>query len=371
MPRFMRRIIIWIFVVSCLSSLMPCRAAVPVVSASAYVLMDADSGRVLLAQNETAEKAIASTTKIMTALVALEQSSLTDTVTVKREHLKEGSSMYLAEGEQLTMEALLYGLMLPSGNDAAECIADWCGKGRERFVERMNEKASALGMTHTSFANPSGLDSEGHYSCAVDMARLMAYAMQNPTFAQIVSAKSAMVGTRSMGNHNKLLGAVEGCIGGKTGYTNAAGRTLVTCAERDGLRLVAVTLHDGSDWNDHEALYEYGFSAYRSERVIERDREYALTAVRGGAATYVRLCAAESFYYPLAEGEEPMFRVEAPGVVSAPVKAGQKCGKAVVLLDGKELGSVDLLAAGDVAAVEPESGTRTLAERLRALWRTK
>ena len=369
MPRFMRRVIIWIVAASCLSSAIPCRATAPSVSASAYVLMDAGSGRVLLSQNETAEKPIASTTKIMTALVALERSRLTDMVTVKREHLREGSSMYLAEGEKLTMEALLYGLMLPSGNDAAECIADWCGKGRERFVERMNEKASELGMTHTSFANPSGLDADGHYSCAIDMARLMAHAMQNPTFAQVVSAENAMAGTRSMGNHNKLLGAFEGCIGGKTGYTNAAGRTLVTCAERDGLRLVAVTLHDGSDWNDHEALYEYGFSAYRSERLVERGREYALSAVRGGAATYVRLCAAENLFFPLAEGETPTLRIETPGAVSAPVRAGQKCGKIVVSLHGEELGSVDLLAAGNVAAVEAESGARTLAERLRALWR--
>ena len=371
MPRFMRRITIWIFAASCLSSLIPCQAAAPVLSASAYVLMDADSGRVLLSQNETAEKPIASTTKIMTALVALERSSLSDTVTVKREHLREGSSMYLAEGERLTLEALLYGLMLPSGNDAAECIADWCGKGRERFVERMNEKASALGMTHTSFANPSGLDEEGHYSCAIDMARLMAYAMQSPTFAQIVSAKSAMAGTRSLGNHNKLLGVFEGCIGGKTGYTGAAGRTLVTCTERGGLRLIAVTLHDGSDWDDHKALYEYGFSAYRSERVIERGREYALTAVRGGAAACVRLCAAESVYLPLAEGETPVLRVEAPGAVSAPVKAGQRCGRIVVSLDDTELASVDLLAANDVAAVETGRSTQTLAERLRALFRTK
>ena len=371
MPRFMRRIIIWILVTSCLSGLIPCQASTPVVSASAYVLMDADSGRVLLSQNETAEKPIASTTKIMTALVALEQSRLTDMVTVKREHLKEGSSMYLAEGEKLTMEALLYGLMLPSGNDAAECIADWCGKGRERFVERMNEKAAALGMTHTSFANPSGLDANGHYSCAIDMARLMAHAMQNPTFAQIVSAESAMVGTRSMGNHNKLLGVFEGCIGGKTGYTGAAGRTLVTCAERGGLRLVAVTLHDGSDWNDHKALYEYGFSTYHSEQATERGREYALAAVRGGAAAYVRLCAAESVYLPLAEDETPVLRIEAPGAVSAPVKAGQRCGRIVILLGDTELGSVDLLAANDVAAVEDERGTQTLAERLRALFRTK
>lgn len=370
MPRFMRRITIWILVAACLSSVIPCQAA-PTVSAAAYVLMDADSGRVLLAQNETAEKPIASTTKIMTALVALEQGRLTDTVTVKREHLREGSSMYLAEGERLTMEALLYGLMLPSGNDAAECIADWCGKGRERFVERMNEKASALGMTHTSFANPSGLDAEGHYSCAIDMARLMAYAMQNPTFAQIVSAENAMVGTRSMGNHNKLLGVFEGCIGGKTGYTNAAGRTLVTCVERDGLRLVVVTLHDSSDWEDHKALYEYGFSTYHSEPIIERGREYALAAVRGGALTYVRLRAAECFYYPLAEGETPTLRVEAVKTLSAPVKAGQKCGKIVALLNGEELGSADLLAANDVAAVETEGGTRTLAKHLRALWQTK
>ena len=279
--------------------------------------------------------------------------------------------MYLAEGERLTMEALLYGLMLPSGNDAAECVADWCGKGRERFVARMNEKASELGMTHTSFANPSGLDETGHYSCAIDMARLMARAMQNPTFAQIVSAESAMVGTRSMVNHNKLLGIVEGCIGGKTGYTGAAGRTLVTCAERGGLRLVAVTLHDGSDWNDHEALYEYGFSAYHGERLVERGREYALAAVRGGTVTYARLCAAESFSYPLAEGETPALRVEAPGAVSAPVKVGQKCGRLVVSLGGTEIGSVDLLAAEGAAAVEAEHGARTLAERLRAIWRTK
>lgn len=369
MPRFMRRITIWILAASCLSSVIPCRAAVPAVSASAYVLMDADSGRVLLSRGETAEMPIASTTKIMTALVALESGSLTDLVAVKREHLKEGSSMYLAEGERLTMEALLYGLMLPSGNDAAECIADWCGKGRERFVERMNEKASALGMTHTSFANPSGLDAEGHYSCAIDMARLMAYAMRNPTFAQIVSAESATVGTRSMGNHNKLLGVFEGCIGGKTGYTNAAGRTLVTCAERGGLRLVAVTLHDGSDWNDHEALYEYAFSAYHSERIVERGGEYALAAVRGGAVTYARLRAAESFYCALAEGETPELRVEAAGTVSAPVKAGQTCGRVVALLNGTELGSVDLLAADDVAAVETEPAARTLSERLRALRR--
>ncbi len=367
MPRFLRRIISWVLLAQFLLGVTPCRAAAPDVAAYSYVLMDADSGRVLLARGETTELPIASTTKIMTALVALRESRLTDKVAVKREHLKEGSSMYLAEGETLTMEALLYGLMLPSGNDAAECIADWCGKGREAFVRKMNVEAAELGMSHTAFANPSGLDEEGHYSCALDMARLMARAMRDPTFVQIVSAHTATVGTRTMGNHNKLLGAFAGCIGGKTGFTNGAGRTLVTCAERDGLRLVVVTLHDGSDWNDHKALYEYGFSVYRAERAVVRGKEYALAAVRGGEATCVRLCAAEDFRYPVAEKESLTLRVEAESAVPAPVKAGQKLGRAVILLNGAETGCVDLVALQDVAALE-EVSARTLSSRLRALW---
>ena len=351
MSRFARRFLPICLALSCLTGDFPCRAAAPPVSASAYVLMDADSGRVLLARSETDELPIASTTKIMTALVALRHSRMSDMVTVKREHLREGSSMYLAEGERLTMEALLYGLMLPSGNDAAECIADWCGGGTERFVRWMNETAAALGMTHTAFANPSGLDAEGHYSCALDMARLMAYAMREPAFAQIVSAQTATVGARTMGNHNKLLGSVEGCIGGKTGYTGKAGRTLVTCAERDGLRLVAVTLRDGDDWKDHTALYEYGFAAYRSEQAVTRGATYALTAVRGGETPCAALTAAESFAYPAAEGESLTLRFELPDAVRAPIKAGQKLGEAAVLLDGAEVGRVDLIAANGVKAV--------------------
>ena len=370
MPRIPRQMLSLALALLCLSSASPCQAAAaPTVSASAYALMDADSGRVLLARNETDELPIAITTKIMTALVALRHSRLSDIATVKREHLREGSSMYLAEGERLTMEALLYGLMLPSGNDAAECVADFCGNGTERFVSWMNETAAELGMTHTSFANPSGLDAQGHYSCAVDMARLMAYAMREPTFARIVSARTATAGARTMSNHNKLLGSVEGCIGGKTGYTGAAGRTLVTCAERDGLRLVAVTLRDGSDWDDHAALYEYGFSAYRNEEAVERGAVCALVAVRGGEAPCVELTASERFAYPVAEGESLSLRVEAPDAIQAPVKAGQPVGEAVVLLDGVEAGRVDLIAAKNVKAVKtPEKVT--VSSRLRALFGT-
>ena len=357
MPRFLRTLLSIALAALCLAGDTLCRADAPAVSASAYVLMDADSGRVLASRSETQELSIASTTKIMTALVALEHSRMSDIVTVKREHLKEGSSMYLAEGEKLTMEALLYGLMLPSGNDAAECIADYCGNGTEQFVRWMNEKAAALGMTHTSFANPSGLDASGHHSCALDMARLMAYAMTVPAFAQIVSAKTATVGTRTMTNHNKLLGSVEGCIGGKTGYTGAAGRTLVSCTERDGLRLVAVTLHDGSDWSDHTALYDYGFASYRRETAVERGKTYALAAVRGGEATCVGLAAAEGFAYPLAEGETLTLRIETERAVQAPVREGQTLGSAVVLLDGAEVWRVAVTAVSAVRAASAQETT--------------
>jgi len=367
MPRTARRYLCLALAAVTLAVIVPCNAA-PALSASAYVLMDADSGRVLLAQRETDEMPIASTTKIMTALTALGMSRLTDVVTVKREHLKEGSSMYLEADETLTMEELLYGLMLPSGNDAAECIADYCGGdgGTAAFVRRMNDTAAALGMTHTSFANPSGLDAQGHYSCALDMARLMAHAMDDPTFAQIVSARTVKAGVRTMKNHNKLLGAVEGCIGGKTGYTGSAGRTLVTCAERDGLRLVAVTLHDGSDWDDHRALYDYGFSHYHRQTAAKRGGVCATCAVRFGAVSAVPLVAAEAFSCALAEDETLTLRVDAPETVTAPVTAGEPLGTLRVLLGGAELGSVPLLAASAVPAAEPAKQP-TLMEQLRAL----
>ena len=234
------------------------------VSATAAVLMDADMGQVLYEKNGDRQMLIASTTKIMTALVVLEHARLTDTITVTNDHMVEGSSMYLKPGEVVTVEELLYGLLLCSGNDAALALADCCG-GLEAFVAAMNDKAAALGMTGTSFANPNGLDDENHYSTARDMAVLAAYAAKDPTFRRICSTRTATVGGRTMTNHNKLLSQVEGCIGMKTGYTRAAGRTLVSCAERQGRRLVAVTLCDGNDWADHKALYETGFAEKTEE----------------------------------------------------------------------------------------------------------
>ena len=242
-----------------LVSCFPAVAEAVEVSATACVLMDADTGAVLYQKNEGQRMLIASTTKLMTALVALEQGHLSETVTVTAAHMAEGSSMYLRAGECLTVEELLYGLLLCSGNDAALAVTE-CAGGVEPFVALMNEKAAALGMENTHFANPNGLDDEGHYSTAYDMALLACAAVNEPTLRRIAATRTAVIGGRTLTNHNKLLGRVDGGIGLKTGYTKAAGRTLVSCAQREGCRLVAVTLRDGDDWNDHETLYRYGFA---------------------------------------------------------------------------------------------------------------
>lgn len=239
---------------------LPVAASALDVSAVSAVLMDADSGRVLYEEEADRQMRIASTTKIMTALVVLEHCGLQERVEIKADHMCEGSSMYLTPGETVTVEQLLYGLLLCSGNDAALALADHCAGGVEAFAALMNEKAAELELSGTSFANPSGLDGEGHYSTARDMAALAAYALEDPTFRRICSTSVAAVGQRSMTNHNRLLRELPGCIGMKTGYTKAAGRTLVTAAERGGVRLVAVTLCDGNDWADHTALYEWGFA---------------------------------------------------------------------------------------------------------------
>ena len=238
------------------------------VSATAAVLMDADMGQVLYEKNGDRQMLIASTTKIMTALVVLEHAAPDDVITVTPDHMAEGSSMYLRAGETVRVEELLYGLLLCSGNDAALALTE-CAGGLAPFVALMNEKAAALGMAHTSFANPNGLDADGHYSTARDMAVLAAAAVENPTFRRICSSRSVTIGQRTMENHNRLLRQMEGCVGLKTGYTRAAGRTLVSCAERDGCRLVAVTLQDGNDWADHAALYDYGFRLTAPRRGVQ------------------------------------------------------------------------------------------------------
>lgn len=335
-----------------LLSLLPGRAEGVGTSAASAILMDVDSGRVLYEQNADAKMLIASTTKIMTALVAVRDGNLSDTVTVSREAAyTEGSSMYLKEGEELTLETLLYGLMLCSGNDAAVAVAEHVGGSVQGFVKRMNETARELGMDRSSFANPNGLDDEKHYSTARDMAVLACAALENETVLRIASTRSITIGGRTMTNHNKLLSMMDGCLGLKTGYTRAAGRTLVSCAERNGQRLAAVTLQDGNDWADHQSLFEYGFSAYPAQRPAILGRELGRAAVAGGMSDSVPLVAADSFSWPLAEGERLETSLELFRDLSAPVTAGTRAGQAVFTLNGQEVGRVDLLCGKTVLPV--------------------
>ena len=295
MQTLLRRLAALGIALAALFSLFPCQTHAVSTSASSAILMDVDSGRVLYEQNADAKMLIASTTKILTALVAIREGDLNDVVTVSREAAyTEGSSMYLKVGEKLTLETLLYGLLLCSGNDAAVAIAEHISGSQEDFAKLMNATAREIGMEHSSFANPNGLDHEDHYSTARDMARLACAAVENETLVRMASTRSVTIGGRTMTNHNKLLNQIEGCFGLKTGYTMAAGRTLVSCVERNGQRLVAVTLQDGNDWADHAALYDYGFSTYPAKLGASLGQTIQRVQVENGMSATVPLVAADS-----------------------------------------------------------------------------
>ena len=322
----------------------PCRAQA--ISAQSAILLDAQTGRVLFERNADQRSLIASTTKIMTALVVCEQCNVLDRVRIPKEAVGiEGSSMYLQDGEVLTVQELLYGLMLRSGNDAATALAIYCGGTVEGFAQMMNDKAHRLDMRGTHFENPHGLDSPGHYSTARDLGILAAYAMKNPIFAQTVSTKNVSFGQRSLQNHNKLLCQVEGADGVKTGYTKAAGRILVSSATRQGRRLVAVTVNDPNDWSDHKALLELGFRDYRVQKLVEKGQCLGAICVAGGDALSVELVAAEAFSYALAAGEKTEIRLPEPGFVYAPVDRNQSAGFAHVFVDGCPVGKIEMLYA--------------------------
>ncbi|MBM7542482.1 D-alanyl-D-alanine carboxypeptidase family protein [Amphibacillus cookii] len=264
MQNTMKKKLITIIVLIGVAFLIPQQVqAKPFVSAEQAVLLDQATGEILYQKNTEEPQLIASITKIMTALIAIEYSELDEYVKVSNDAvLTEGSSIYLIENERILLKDLVYGLMLRSGNDAAVAIAEHVGESLDGFVFLMNEKAKWLGMNDTSFANPHGLDADNHYSTAKDMAILMRYAMGNELFAEITGAKSFQSENRTYawGNKNKLLTTYyPPTIGGKTGYTKAAGRTLVSVAEKEGKQLIVVTINDPDDWQDHMRLYEWGF----------------------------------------------------------------------------------------------------------------
>ncbi len=324
------------------------------VSALSAVLYCADSGEVLYEKAAHEKRAIASITKVMTAILALEQAAVSDKeVTFTYNMIAEGSSMYLKVGDKLKLSELVKGMMMVSGNDAANAIAIAVSGSKEKFAEKMNAKAHELGMNDTHFVTPSGLDDEMHYSTAYDMALLCSYAMKNEQFQNIVSQKSMSVSfvfpenqTQVYRNHNKLLSLYEDCIGIKTGFTKKAGRTLTSCAERNGVRLVAVTLNDGDDWNDHIAMYEYGFRMTEKVSFSDKPQIWEMP-VAGSQKEHIKVVPEKPCSAVILKGTEETVvqKVYMPHFVYAPVSKGKVLGEVQYHLNGRMIASAKLVAA--------------------------
>lgn len=320
------------------------------VSAHSAILMDGDTGQVLYEKNAQAQSLIASTTKIMTALVVLEDGNLDEVVTVPQEAVGiEGSSMYLKAGEELTVRQLLYGMMLSSGNDAAVALALHSAGSIEEFARRMNETAAALGLDDTSFANPNGLDSEGNYSTARDLARLTQTALHTPGFTEIVSAKTCQFGEHYLVNHNKLLWQYDGALGVKTGYTKKAGRILVGAAERNGRKLISVTINAPDDWQDHKRMLDFGFAQYQLREVIHAGEQVGEIPVilPDGSWKAGNLTASEGCSLWLLPEETVEIQLRAPLFCYQAGNAGEQVGTAVLSRGGEILGSVPAVLQGE------------------------
>jgi len=329
--------------------------------------MDAASGRVLYEKSAHEPRLIASTTKLMTALVAVESTPRLDTViTVTDACMAEGSSMYLKPGEELTLKELLYGLLLQSGNDAALAIAIGCAGDLETFVGWMNQWAEDLGMKDSHFVNPNGLDDEEHYSTAYDLALLGQAALKNETLREIMSTKSIQVAGRSLTNHNKLLWQYEGCGGMKTGYTIAAGRTLVSCATRNGQTLICVTLNDPNDWQDHARLFDYGFANFSAHPLARKDKVFRTLPVVGGLIPQVEVVTANDVVYPLTVQERVRAKIVLPRMAQAPVREGFVAGKLIFSVDGQTVGETYLVYRDSVPENLP---TFRFFDRVKEFWR--
>ena len=336
----------------------------PAVSAASYALFDPVGGVMLAEGDAHTRRPMASTTKIMTALLVLEALTLDATVTVPAEAVGiEGSSVYLFAGEQITVRTLLYALMLSSANDAAVALAILTDGSVEAFAARMNRRAAELGLTNTHFCNPHGLPDPDHYSTARDMAYLAAEALKNDTFAGIVAEKRYAVPQNGTGagrlflNHNRLLRTLDGAIGVKTGYTRAGGRCLVSAARRDGLTLIAVTLRAPDDWRDHTALLEWGFSQYTAFAP-------ALPALNlpvvGGSVGTVALMPASAPKFTLPAAHAPVTcTLELPRFLYAGITQGEVIGRAVYRMGTDTLCEIPLLAAETVPTTQERVGLWT------------
>lgn len=347
-------------------------AAPPSLSAEGAALIDVESGRILYSKNGTKKMRIASLTKTMTAIVAIEMGKLDAQVTVPPQAVGvEGSSIYLKNGEKLTLEELLYGLMLRSGNDAAVTIATHIGGSVPGFTYLMNEKAAMIGMEHTNFTNPHGLDdSNQHYSTPEDMAKLSAYALHNSVFRQIVSTKVKDISwegeqwDRRLLNKNKMLHLYNGADGVKTGYTKLAKRCLASSATRNGRQLATITLNASDDWNDSAKLMDWGFANYPLQELVKNGQEVKPdTPVTLEAGTH--LVTTNAFQYPLQTAEiEAIHKRVVMGESTVTSKMnGQLAGFLQLYLKEKRIGQVPLLVRVDTPTLAAPQASRSMWEQ--------
>lgn len=332
------------------------------IDAGAYILMEMETGRVLSGRNIHQRLAMASTTKIMTALLTLEQPDLDDYFTVDpKAILVEGSSMGLLPGDQVTLRGLAVGMLLHSGNDSAGAAAVKVGGSTDHFVSMMNERAAEMGLADTHFATPSGLDADDHYSSAYDMAVLAKNALANEDFLQICSTAKTQISfgnppyARWLTNHNRLLEEYEGCIGVKTGFTKKAGRCLVSAARRGSITLICVTLSAADDWNVHKKLFDYGFSCVQQVDLAAYLPDISLPVV-GGVSSSVRALPTGDTKTVVLSGEERQItaKVYVEPFYYAPLLQEQKVGEVSFYLREQELGSWDLYPQHPVEAQEIE-----------------
>lgn len=354
----------------------PQPAAGPDLTAGAAVLIDAKTGQVLFGKHAERKSEPASTTKILTALVALEKGHPADQVTISQDAWGlEGSSAYLEPGEQQSLENLLYALMLPSGNDAAAAIAEHIAGSEAAFAAMMNETAASLGATHSHFTNPHGLPDSNHYTTPLDLALITRAALQRPEFARIVGTKSFELPggyqQRLFYNHNKLLWNYDGATGVKTGYTESAGSTLVASATRADQSVIAVLMDDRPEalWDDTEHLLDYGFELPPPSSVVMAGETLAQVPVAGGNAEQASVLAAQELrlYLQGTDASALERRLDLPSTLQAPLSQGQRLGRVDFYLQGQRLGGVDLVAGAAVAARSSSFWAKAAAFAVRAL----
>lgn len=324
------------------------------INAKSAILMDEYSGRILYSLNPYEKTSIASTTKIMTCLIALERGNIKDMVKISENAVRtEGSSIYLKKGEKVSLEDLLYGLMLRSGNDAAVAIAEHIGGTEKNFVDLMNRKSEKLNLTNTHFSNPHGLEDENHFSNAYDLALITREAFKNEEFKKIVSVKTWKANREDNNyfcNKNKTLWDYEDGNGVKIGYTKKAGRCLVASSNRNGMQLIAVVLDDGNWFDDAYKLMSYGFENYYYCNIYDKNKIIDSIDVVDGDRKKINVSTKESLYYPIKKGEEKDIKiyVETDNKIYPPISKGARIGKITVYLDGEVISVNELVSKNTV-----------------------